>query len=201
MAEEEGDGHRVNIVWHGHKDENGDDYHVDLYGDETYYDFQLSIYSLTSVRPENQKLFSKHLRYEGKACTEDLLMSKLNLPENVKIKLFGQTEDELEAAQKKHEKASANADEIIDDFDWDYVPDTHTLWDKKKADRRLQKMILKTEVNLITPPRENKKLLVLDLDHTLLHWSSSMATEGGHKNIMVSPSQQEPTVFLAYYSD
>ena len=176
---------KMTIEWTGHRSK--DPFIVLLYGGETFYDFQVAVYSLTDVPPENQKLFSKHLRFNGKPCEASFELSKLGLPRSVRVKLFGKTEEQLEAVRKAHEAAMQGAREIVDDFDWDYVPDTHTLWSEKDAHKSLRKMIRKTTIDVIHPPRLGKKLLVLDLDHTLLHFSTRIVNTHRHEEIMVSP--------------
>lgn len=55
----------------------------------------------------------------------------------------------------------------------------------RDASRALRKMIKKTVINVINPPREGKHLLVLDLDHTLLHFSTEAVGTDKHEEMMV----------------
>ena len=183
QEEEEGYTTKLIVEWNGHRREKP--FVVFLFGGETYYDFQVAVYSLSDVPPDNQKLFSKYLRMNGKPCEPTLELAKLNLPRNVKVKLFGKTEEEMEAMHAAHAAAMAGAKEVVDDFDWDYMPDSHTLWSVKDAERKLQKKIRRTKIELINQPRPGKKLLVLDLDHTLLHFSTRIVNTHRHNEIMV----------------
>ena len=62
-------------------------------------------------------------------------------------------------------------------------------WIQHKAkEDNLQKFTEKTEVHIINPPRPNKPLLVLDLDHTLLDFSSKTLTENGESAMHIGSS-------------
>lgn len=62
--------------------------------------------------------------------------------------------------------------EVIDDFDLDFNAGS-TEWLQHVANgENLKKFTANTSVYIMNEPRENKPLLVLDLDHTLLDFSS-----------------------------
>lgn len=61
---------------------------------------------------------------------------------------------------------------IIDDFELDYVLDSGTLADHALREEKLKQAISSTEIRFMNPLNESKKLLVLDLDHTLFDFGS-----------------------------
>mmetsp|Transcript_10083 Transcript_10083/g.13213 ORF Transcript_10083/g.13213 Transcript_10083/m.13213 type:complete len:359 (+) Transcript_10083:311-1387(+) len=163
------------LVWHGKK------FELEISKNATYKDLQLLCYSETSVRPENQKLF---LRYKGNSCPDDVHLSELGLKNRQKLKLIGTAEDEVEALEISHRIAQTEVGLVLDDFDWDINPGNYTLWSRADADRALVKMVNRMEVNIINPPRQGKRLLVLDLDHTLLHFSRHMVNTSKHNEML-----------------
>lgn len=58
--------------------------------------------------------------------------------------------------------------EVFDDFDTDYAALSDQWHRSRRNAQQLAKFTDKTEINWITPHRPGKRLLVLDLDHTLL---------------------------------
>ena len=83
---------------------------------------------------------------------------------------------------------------VLDDLDFDYSPTvTDTPSDAKhKLSAAISKVIIlllrsavakcmQTEIRLISQPREGKKLLVLDIDHTIMDFKNSNLTlQGTH---------------------
>jgi len=63
--------------------------------------------------------------------------------------------------------------DIVDDFDLDFSAGSDQWIQHKAKESNLQKFTEKTEVHIINQPRPCKPLLVLDLDHALLDFSSS----------------------------
>jgi len=57
--------------------------------------------------------------------------------------------------------------DVFDDFDLDYIPTEEEIAHQIKGKENLKKAISSTQINLISPMDPKKKLLVLDLDHTL----------------------------------
>ena len=62
--------------------------------------------------------------------------------------------------------------EVIDDFDLDFNAGSDEWLAHVANEENLAKFTDNTECHIINPPREGKPLLVLDLDHTLLCFSS-----------------------------
>mmetsp|Transcript_12136 Transcript_12136/g.21597 ORF Transcript_12136/g.21597 Transcript_12136/m.21597 type:complete len:384 (+) Transcript_12136:115-1266(+) len=77
----------------------------------------------------------------------------------------------------------AGLPDIIDDFDLDFNAGSDEWINHKAKEDNLQKFTESTDVHIINPPRSanniQKPLLVLDLDHTLLDFSSKTLTENG----------------------
>jgi len=67
----------------------------------------------------------------------------------------------------------------VDDFELDFNAGSD-MWVQHVANQEnLKSFTEKTEVHLMNPPRPGKPLLVLDLDHTLLCFSSRQLQQGG----------------------
>ena len=64
--------------------------------------------------------------------------------------------------------------EVFDDFDLD-ISDSETWRRAVENSENLAAFTKKTEIHFIHQPRPGKKLLVLDLDHTLLDFSGHNA--------------------------
>lgn len=62
--------------------------------------------------------------------------------------------------------------DVVDDFDFDFNAGSHEWLQHKANGENLKKFTEHTPVHIMNPPREGKPLLVLDLDHTLLDFSS-----------------------------
>lgn len=59
--------------------------------------------------------------------------------------------------------------DVINDLDWDFDPTEETAKSNKAENRRkLEEKLRAVEIVTINEPRPEKKLLVLDLDYTLL---------------------------------
>jgi len=93
--------------------------------------------------------------------------------------------------------------DIIDDFDLDFNAGSDEWVQHKAKEDNLQRFTESTEVHIIHPPRSHnnihKPLLVLDLDHTLLDFSSktlrdnaSSATEIGQSDDTVANQLKRP---------
>ncbi|KAL7534479.1 hypothetical protein ACHAXR_005904 [Thalassiosira sp. AJA248-18] len=82
--------------------------------------------------------------------------------------------------------------DIIDDFDLDFNAGSEEWIQHKAKEDNLQKFTESTEVHIINPPRSTnnkyKPLLVLDLDHTLLDFSSNHLRENGASAMAIGQS-------------
>mmetsp|Transcript_2672 Transcript_2672/g.3778 ORF Transcript_2672/g.3778 Transcript_2672/m.3778 type:complete len:272 (+) Transcript_2672:1-816(+) len=62
--------------------------------------------------------------------------------------------------------------DVIDDFNFDFNAGSDEWEVAKDTQVKLEKFTIKTEINMMNEPRLSKPLMVLDLDHTLLDFSS-----------------------------
>eukprot|EP01038_Epipyxis_sp_PR26KG_P004363 gene4363-6171_t len=132
-------------------------------------EFQSMITSLTNILPHRQKILGLN---KGKATDdgngESIILSDLIDPKKIKGKilkltLIGTPESDITIL----DNASLNSknDGVFNDLSFDLSSNTRE-W------RKLQEFTDSTTINFIHPPRIGKKLLVLDLDHTLVDFSS-----------------------------
>lgn len=131
---------------------------------ESLSELKSKIQGLTNISSSTQKLigFSKVL---GSKLDESMSL-KLNkaIIKNgmIKINLIGTPDVEIAVFnQQKYEAVKT----VFNDFSHSFTPATEE-WQK------LNEFSEKVVINYINEPREGKKLLVLDLDHTLLDFSS-----------------------------
>jgi len=122
----------------------------------------------TSVRRENQKLFG--LKLNGvpvQKLPSDTPMGSLQIAKVVKM--MGSPDAIIDEMEAHAAAAAATRGELVDDLDWDYrFEDAATHLLRAEARMSLKAVIQGTNIQLMNPPRKMKKLLVLDLDHTLL---------------------------------
>lgn len=78
--------------------------------------------------------------------------------------------------------------DIIDDFDLDFNAGSTEWVNHKAKEENLTKFTEKTETHIINPPRPGTPLLVLDLDHTLLDFSTKQLTENGTTAMQIGSS-------------
>ena len=90
--------------------------------------------------------------------------------------LMGQPDAALAAAAEA-ERAALAAAVVFDDFELDAACFSDAWRGAIEASATLERFVASTEVRFVAPPRARKPLLVLDLDHTLLDFTS--AREGG----------------------
>ncbi|KAI9605124.1 hypothetical protein H4Q26_003097 [Puccinia striiformis f. sp. tritici PST-130] len=126
---------------------------VALDGMVTIKDLKVVIYSVTAVPPERQKILGLVL---GQIPADDVLLSTLQfkIKKGVHFKLLGTPEDES-LSNTRPQDSSSSSSSTLDQLD------SHSL---RKA-RQSQDSVLYMSRN---PPRPGKKLLVLDLDYTLM---------------------------------
>ncbi|GBG25193.1 Ubiquitin-like domain-containing CTD phosphatase 1 [Hondaea fermentalgiana] len=135
---------------------------------ETVEDLHDLIELETGVQPANQKIFG--LKIRGKAVARlpaETCMGEFGITDGHIIKMMGSPDtliDEMEEAA-----AAAAGLQVVDDLDFDYShADMSTQLHMPEARQALQECIETTAIHVMNPPRTGKRLLVLDLDHTLL---------------------------------
>ena len=127
-------------------------------------ELRVLIEGLTNVPSKNQKLIGLTKKIGLKLDDDATLESQQLAVKNgiIKISLIGTPDAEI---AKFESKTMTETVHVFNDFSHGYSPAT-------KEWKQLQEFSQKTSINFINEPRAGKKLLVLDLDHTLLDFSS-----------------------------
>ncbi|KAI5082550.1 hypothetical protein GOP47_0002293 [Adiantum capillus-veneris] len=133
----------LNVKW------VGKEYVVRVCADDTVGELKRRICELTNVLPKRQKLLN--LKMGSKPADDSVFLSQLSIKPNLKIMMLGTVEDEILVEP-------VDAPEIVDDFEFEEI-DSQDIKDR--------------EMHTLNPPREGKRLLVLDIDYTLFDHRSS----------------------------
>lgn len=154
---------------------SGSTYPVELSLDSTIANLKTRLFELTEVLPKRQKVLG--LPYsQARIPPDDLALKTLNLKQEQRIMLIGSREADISAVNS----AYLNSTDVLNDFDVDYDPNdssVRVLCDSVAVyRRRLERRIQSTKIQIMNPPRNSKKLLVLDLDYTLFDCRSSATT-------------------------
>ena len=140
----------------------------------------------THILPKRQKLLGLTAQTGGaKGVHDQLPLSQLKLKNNNatakqqhQFILMGTPEEAIFV--DPHQLSSDDLPEVVDDFELDFNAGSD-LWLRHVSNgENLQKFTAQTAVHLMHPPRPNKPLLVLDLDHTLLDFSSRAFLRNNH---------------------
>ncbi|XP_060084442.1 ubiquitin-like domain-containing CTD phosphatase 1 [Ylistrum balloti] len=157
-----GEGQTVVIKW------SGNEYRVTLADSSTVANMKDCIYKDTGVRPERQKLLG--LKYKGKVPADDVVISELKLKPNTKIMMMGSREEELD----KVKEPPPDLPEVINDFDIE--EDEIAIENREEYLSKIDRRVRDYKIEVFNPPREGKKLLVLDIDYTLFDHRSVAET-------------------------
>ncbi|XP_003747003.1 ubiquitin-like domain-containing CTD phosphatase 1 [Galendromus occidentalis] len=137
----------------------------DLEDSTTLADLKKILEEKTDVRRERQKIFG--LKCKGKPAVDSDHMRDMGLKEKQKIMMVGSSEETIMKAMELPDVKP----EVVNDFDIEEViiavPQRQEFLDK------IQRRVSTIKINQFTEPRENKKLLVLDIDYTLFDHRSS----------------------------
>ncbi|XP_055906770.1 ubiquitin-like domain-containing CTD phosphatase 1 [Eupeodes corollae] len=142
---------------------------TDLTDQDTVAVLKHEIFKKTQVRPERQKLLN--LKFKGKLAADNVKINCLELKPNFKVMMVGSTEADIEDACNRPEGMA----EVIDDFD---DPEEKEVSVENSAVflAKIAKRIKDYKITVFNPPREGKRLLVLDIDYTLFDHRSSAET-------------------------
>lgn len=153
----------------------------DLIKDTTILEVKLMLQEKTRILPKRQKLVGLTAKEGGaKGVHDDLQIDFLKAKGKSKgddgqvthqFILMGTPEDDIFVDPKDN----PNIPDIIDDWDLDLIGTP----DSKDTLRLLRNFTEKTKVDIMNEPREGFPLLVLDLDHTLLDFSSKALQRDG----------------------
>lgn len=148
-------------------------YIVELSQQETLLDLKHRLFEFTEVLPKRQKVLGLPTS-SGRPPQDSLLMSSLTLKPDHKIIMVGTREEHIDALNNAY---TAAQHDVLNDLDFDVPDDHHKL--RALYKNRLERRIQSTEFRIINPPRPGKRLLVLDLDNTLLDCKGMTATAAG----------------------
>ncbi|OSD08539.1 HAD subfamily IIID h [Trametes coccinea BRFM310] len=143
---------------------SGKPFSLDVAESDRVYDLKAALMSLTNVPPERQKILGL---VKGKLPTDDERIGDLKLLSGKKFTLVGTPEG--------HEIKDPNELEflpdVVNDLDVDFSADpaaaTEYINDQRNR-RKVDQHTKKLQPSLINPLREGKRLLVLDIDYTIL---------------------------------
>jgi len=120
-----------------------------------------AIHAKTNVLPHRQKLLNLP-KYRGQVPSDDLVVAELNLKPGTKIMMMGSVEEAIQDVVE----APEDMPEVINDFDEDTANKISTEY-REEYLAKVANRVEKYEVKMINDLREDKKLLVLDIDYTL----------------------------------
>ncbi len=123
-------------------------------------DLKSMIQLKTNVLPSRQKLLN--LRFKGKAPSDEQCLTTLGLKNGTKIMMMGSVEQAIQDATE----VPTDLPTVINDFD----EDTERKLSIEHREEYLAKVahrVANYEVKILNDLRDDKKLLVLDIDYTL----------------------------------
>jgi len=139
----------------------------------TVKDLKDIIYTKTNVKPERQKLLG--LKVKGKPAADEVKLSTLTIKPGLKIMMMGTQEEKLAEVISPSSEVTEN--NVVDDFD--VGEEEIAIQNREEYLTKIQKRVDNYKIEEISPPREDKKLLVLDIDYTLFDHRSNAET--GHE--------------------
>ncbi|KAL3827545.1 hypothetical protein ACHAXA_002042 [Cyclostephanos tholiformis] len=160
------------------------------------------LHEKTGILPKRQKLIGLKKDVDSSLSSvvdDDTMLSDLKVKGATSAEssavvvhqfiLMGTPEDQIFVDPSE----KADLPSIIDDFDLDFNAGSEEWIQHKAKEDNLQKFTESTEVHIINPPQTtannaHKPLLVLDLDHTLLDFSSRTLTENGATALEIGSS-------------
>ncbi|KDP42407.1 hypothetical protein JCGZ_00204 [Jatropha curcas] len=142
---------------------SGKEYTVRVCGDDSVGELKRRICELTNVLPKRQKLL--YPKIGNKLADDTVLLSQLPLKSSLKMTMIGTVEDEIIVDQ-------LDSPEIVDDFELGQ-DEAVDIKDKEVNKQKLRRRIDQYKIELRSPCREGKKLLVLDIDYTLFDHRST----------------------------
>jgi ubiquitin-like domain-containing CTD phosphatase 1 len=95
-------------------------------------------------------------------ATDDVRLKDLDLKPNFKVMMMGSKEADIEEACSKPDDVG----EVINDLD-DPGEDEIPMENREVYLAKIEKRVKDYKIEILNPPREGKKLLVLDIDYTL----------------------------------
>lgn len=143
---------------------SGKEYKIKYNEKDTVTDLKSIIYSETGVKPERQKLLN--LKHKD----ENPLLFSLNLKPSFKIMMVGSLEEDIEKATVQ----PTDIPEVVNDLDIE--EEEVAIENQDVYLSKIEKRIKDYKITMLNELRENKKLLVLDIDYTLFDHRSVAET-------------------------
>lgn len=139
---------------------SGDEYKISgLSGTQCVKDLKSEIQKQTGVLPERQKLLG--FKYKGKVPGDEVCLNDLKLKPGTKIMMMGTREEEI----TKVVEPPPDLPDVVNDFDIE--EEEIAIEDREEYLSKIEKRIKDYKIEMLSEPREGKKLLVLDIDYTL----------------------------------
>lgn len=143
---------------------SGKTFELSVADTDRVYDLKTALRDLTNVPLERQKILGL---VKGKLPEDQVLIADLRLPAGKKFTLVGTPEgDEI-----KDPSRLENLPDIVNDLDIDFTEDpaaSLAYLNDQRNRRKVKEATEKLKIDMIAPLREGKKLLVLDIDYTIL---------------------------------
>ncbi|PPQ98843.1 hypothetical protein CVT24_003397 [Panaeolus cyanescens] len=143
---------------------SGKTFKVNIAESDRVYDLKTIVHDLTKVPCERQKIVGL---VKGKLPADQIRISDLKLVSGKKFTLIGTPEGE----EIKDPSALGSLPDIVNDLDVDFT-EKPAVAQKYQHDarniRKVQEATKNLQLNIIHPIRPGKKLLVLDIDYTIL---------------------------------
>lgn len=148
---------------------NGKEIPFDLGPEDTIETLKHKLQEETMVQMKRQKLLGLKTK-AGKPAQDNVKISDLALKPGTKVMMMGTPEAVIQQTAAEAEKAP----EIQDDLD--LTPEAEqqlALENRPEIQEKLARRIASVNVEVLHPPREGKKCLVLDIDYTLFDLDSN----------------------------
>ncbi|CAL1705653.1 unnamed protein product [Somion occarium] len=149
---------KLNFAW------SGKPYSLSMAESDRVFDLKAALQEQTNVPPERQKILGL---VKGKLPSDEVTIRDLKLSIGKKFTLIGTPEGH----EIKDPSQLEFLPDVVNDLDIDFSSDPKAAKSYQNDQRNIRKVKEHTErlkVNIIHPLREGKRLLVLDIDYTIL---------------------------------
>ncbi|KAL7413364.1 HAD-like domain-containing protein [Mrakia frigida] len=140
---------------------SGKTFNLSVPDQDRVYDLKILIWSLTSVPIDRVKLIG--LTSSRNPPEENAVIASLNLKSGKKFMMLGTSVENSFKDPTRLQQA-----EVVDDLDVDYTQAKIPPHLEPRNIRKIKETTAGMQLDLINPPRPGKKLLVLDLDYTIV---------------------------------
>ncbi|KAF8720580.1 hypothetical protein AX14_010924 [Amanita brunnescens Koide BX004] len=143
---------------------SGKPFSLDVAESDRVFDLKAALQSLTDVPPERQKILGL---VKGKLPPDQARITDLKLISGKKFTLVGTPE----GAEIKDPSQLEYLPGVVNDLDVDFsdnIEEATAYKNDQRNKRKIKEATTKLQLNIITPLRVGRKLLVLDIDYTIL---------------------------------